>query len=100
MGNKIFVGNLSFNMTDQDISQAFAEFGEITEAVLIKDKMSGRSKGFGFVTFKDEASAAKAVAAMNGKDMQGRALTVNEARPMEQSDRPRRSFDRGSSRRY
>lgn len=94
MGNKIFVGNLSFNVTDQDLSQMFAEFGEISEAVLIKNKLNGRSKGFGFVTFKDDASAAKAVESMNGKEVMGRALTVNEARPMEEGFRPRRNFDR------
>lgn len=92
---KVYVGNLPFSVTDKDLNEMFVQFGQITEAVLIKDKFSGRSKGFGFVTFADKASGEKAIADMNGKDMQGRALTVNEARPMEpRADRG--GGDRGS----
>ncbi len=83
MGTKIYVGNLPFSVDDNGLKELFSSYGEITEAVVIKDKFSGRSKGFGFVTFADEASAAKAVSEMNGKDIQGRELKVNEARPME-----------------
>ncbi len=88
MSNKVYVGNLPFSVTDEDVRAMFSEFGEITEAVLIKDKFSGRSKGFGFVTFADEESANKAIAAMNGKEVQGRELKVTEAKPMD-PDRPR-----------
>ena len=94
---KVYVGNLPFSVTDKDLNEMFVQFGQITEAVLIKDKFSGRSKGFGFVTFADKASGEKAIADMNGKDMQGRALTVNEARPMEpRADRGDRG-ERGGS---
>ncbi|HLC53917.1 MAG TPA: RNA-binding protein [Candidatus Nanoarchaeia archaeon] len=89
---KIYVGNLPFSMTDKDLNTMFATYGQVTEAVIIKDKFSGRSKGFGFVTFADKAAGEKAIAEMNGKDMQGRAITVNEARPMEpRTERPQRS---------
>src|SRR3989338_3479599 len=94
---KVYVGNLPFSVTDKDLNEMFVQFGQITEAVLIKDEFSGRSKGFGFVTFADKASGEKAIADMNGKDMQGRALTVNEARPMEpRADRGDRG-ERGGS---
>ena len=96
---KVYVGNLPFTTTNKDLSDMFAEFGTITEAVIIINKFSGRSKGFGFVTFADAESAKKAIEGMNGKDVQGRQLVVNEAKPMEpraDGDRPRRSFgDRG-----
>ena len=76
----------------------FSSYGEITEAIVIKDKYSGRSKGFGFVTFANDESANKAISEMNEKDIQGRALKVNEAKPMEESERrPRRSFGGGRS---
>jgi len=82
MGAKIYVGNLPFNITEKEFSDLFSSYGEISEAVIIKDKYSGRSKGFGFVTFADEAATSKAIAEMNGKEVQGRELKVNEARPM------------------
>ncbi len=95
MGNKIYVGNLSFNMTVEDLKKEFSKFGEIEEAVIISDKFSGRSKGFGFVTFKDEADAQKAVKEMDGKEVEGRELKVNEARPMEdRENRPKRNFNK------
>jgi RNA recognition motif-containing protein len=80
---KVYVGNLPFSVDDNQLKEMFAQYGEISEAVVIKDKFSGRSKGFGFVTFSSAESAEKAIAEMNGKDMQGRALKVNEARPLE-----------------
>jgi cold-inducible RNA-binding protein len=95
MSKKLFVGGLPFSMTDDKLKELFVSYGEISEAVVIKDKFSGRSKGFGFVTFSDDAAAEKAVSEMNGKDLEGRKITVNEARPME--ERPKRSFDRGGS---
>jgi len=95
---KLYIGNLAFSMTEENLKKAFAEFGEIEEASLIVDKFSGRSKGFGFITFKDEESAKKAIAAMNDKELEGRNLKVNEAKPREEGDRPRRNFDGGNQR--
>jgi len=95
MSKKLFVGGLPFSMTDDKLKELFASYGEMSEVVIIKDKFSGRSKGFGFVSFSDDAAADKAVAELNGKDIEGRKITVNEARPME--ERPKRSFDRGGS---
>ncbi|AKM82521.1 TPA: RNA-binding protein [Candidatus Berkelbacteria bacterium] len=80
--NKLYVGNLPYSTNDEGLGQLFAEFGEVVEAKVITDKFSGRSKGFGFVTLKDEEAANKAVEAMNGKEIEGRPLTVNVARPM------------------
>jgi RNA recognition motif-containing protein len=86
MGNKIYVGNLPFSQASEDLKKTFAEFGEVTEAIVIQDKFSGRSKGFGFVTFAADESVPKAIEAMNGKEIDGRELKVSEAKPME-SDR-------------
>ncbi|MDA1060982.1 MAG: RNA-binding protein [bacterium] len=81
MAKKLFIGNLDWGVTDEDLQAKFAEFGDIEEAIVIKDKFSGRSKGFGFVSFADDAAADKAVEALNGQDFKGRDLVVNEARP-------------------
>jgi len=78
---KLYVGNLSYQVTDSDLRDLFAPFGEPDSARVITDRDSGRSKGFGFVEFSDNAQANAAMAALNGKDHNGRALTVNEARP-------------------
>ncbi|MAG11027.1 RNA-binding protein [Candidatus Pacearchaeota archaeon] len=86
---KIYVGNLPFSVGFENLKELFAPFGEIEEASVISDKYSGRSKGFGFVTFKDDESAKKAIAEMDGKDVEGRPLKVNEAKPMDSTDRPR-----------
>lgn len=83
MGAKIYVGNLPFSVNDKELSEIFSPYGEVTEAVVITNKFSGRSKGFGFVTFAEEDSAKKAISEMNGKDVQGRELKVSEARPAE-----------------
>lgn len=83
MGNKVFVGNLPFRLSDNELKEAFSSFGEVTEAVIIKDRHSGRSKGFGFVTFTTDEAAQKAIAEMDGKELQGRSVKVNEAKPME-----------------
>lgn len=91
MSKKIYVGNLPYTITEADLQKMFEGFGELGEVVIIKDKFSGRSKGFGFVTVNDDAEAARAISELNGKDMGGRALTVNEAKPMD-PDRPRKSF--------
>ena len=87
---KLFVGNLPWSMTGDELQEIFSQFGEIKEVTLITDRMSGRSKGFGFVEFVSEEDAAKAVEAMNGSDLQGRSIIVNVARP--KADRPRRDF--------
>ena len=90
---KIYVGNLPFTIDDEGLKNLFSSYGEIEEATIIKDKFSGRSKGFGFVTFKEDEGAKKAIAEMNEKEVEGRKLKVNEAKPME--DRPpRRNFNR------
>jgi len=83
MAKKLFVGNIGWDTSDDQLREAFAANGEIEEAVIIKDRATGRSKGFGFVTFVNDADADKAIESMNGKELDGRALTVNEARPME-----------------
>lgn len=84
MAKKLFVGNISWNASDDDLKGLFAEFGEVEEAIIIKDKFSGRSKGFGFVTFVNDDEADKAVEALHEKDFMGRNLIVNEARPREE----------------
>ena len=84
MSNKLFVGNLSFNTTENDLQDAFAAFGTVTEANLMMDRMTNRPRGFGFVTMSTPEEAQKAIEAMNGKDMDGRALTVNVAKPREE----------------
>ena len=90
---KIYVGNLPWSVDDGKLQDLFSEFGEITEATVLKDKFNGRSKGFGFVTFSEDSSAQKAIKAMNDKDVEGRKLKVNEAKPFDpDAPRPRRSF--------
>ena len=79
MSKKLFVGNLSWNTDDHGLQEAFAPFGEITEAKVISDRDTGRSRGFGFVTFEDAEAADKAIAAMNDTDLDGRTIRVNEA---------------------
>lgn len=79
----IYVGNLSFHMKDDDLKNAFAEFGNVTSAKVISDKYSGRSKGFGFVEMDNDSAAKTAIEALNGKEVMGRPLRVNEARPKE-----------------
>ncbi|MEA3413994.1 MAG: RNA-binding protein [Nanoarchaeota archaeon] len=98
---KLYVGNLPFSVTEEAFKKAFSEFGEISEATIIVDKFSKRSKGFGFVTFSDDEAGKKAIAEMNEKDLEGRPLKVSEAKPREEGDRPpRRDFNnRGSGNR-
>ena len=86
MSNKLFVGNLSFKTTENELQDAFSAFGTVTEANLMMDRMTNRPRGFGFVTMSTAEEAQKAIAAMNGAQLDGRALTVNVARPRE--DRP------------
>jgi RNA recognition motif-containing protein len=77
----IYVGNLSYNSTDDDLRRAFEGFGEVASATVVKDKATGRSRGFGFVEMTSDEAAQAAIAALNGTEMDGRTLTVNEARP-------------------
>jgi len=93
MAKKLYVGGLPYATTDTELKEAFSQAGTVESAVIIMDKMSGRSKGFGFVEMSSDEEAQKAIELMNGKDFGGRSLTVNEARPME--DRPRRDFRGG-----
>ena len=79
MAKKLFVGNLSWNISDERLLEAFAQFGEVTEAKVITDRDTGRSRGFGFVTFADEEAGDKAISAMNGAELDGRPLRVNVA---------------------
>ena len=84
MSDKLFVGNLSFDTTENDLQDAFAAHGTVMEANLMVDRMSGRPRGFGFVTMSTPEEAQKAIDEMNGKSLDGRELTVNVARPREE----------------
>ena len=84
MSNKLFVGNLSFNTTENDLQDAFAAFGTVTEANLMMDRATNRPRGFAFVTMSTPEEAQKAIEALNGKELDGRALTVNVAKPREE----------------
>ena len=97
MAKKLYVGGIPYSTTEDDLKAAFAEIGEVTSSAIIIDKMTGRSKGFGFIEMAKDADADKAIAEMNGKDFQGRTLTVNEARPLEERA-PRREFGGGNRR--
>jgi hypothetical protein len=83
MGNKLYVGNLPYSYRDSDMEQAFAQFGTVTSAKVMMERDTGRSKGFGFVEMSSPAEAQAAIAGMNGQQIGGRGLVVNEARPME-----------------
>ena len=87
MGSKLYVGNLSYGVTSSDLEQLFAQFGAVQSAEVISDRETGRSKGFGFVQMGSDQDAQAVIAALNGQEHDGRALTVNEAKPRE--DRPR-----------
>ncbi len=91
MGNKLFVGNLSFSTSDQNLGDTFSECGTVTSAKVIMDRDSGRSKGFGFVEMSSEGEAQAAIQRFNGADDNGRALTVNIAKPMAPRDNNRNS---------
>lgn len=80
---RIFVGNLSRDVSDQDLQEAFESFGSVDSATVVKDKFTGESRGFGFVEMPAQAEAQAAISGMNGKDLKGRAINVNEARPRE-----------------
>ena len=90
---KIYVGGLSHDTTEDKLREAFAAHGAVESVAIITDRMTGRSRGFGFIEMADDAEAAAAIAALNGTQLDGRTLTVNEARP--RTDRPGRSGGRG-----
>jgi len=96
MAKKLYVGGISYNTTEEGLNGYFSQAGTVSSVTVIKDKMTGRSKGFGFVEFENDADADKAVEMFNGKEFEGRTLTVNEARPME--ERPKRDFNGGGNR--
>ena len=81
----IYIGNLSYEVTEEDLQQAFEAFGQVESVNIIKDKFSGRSKGFGFVEMPDKANAQSAINELNAKELQGRSLNVNQARPRTES---------------
>lgn len=84
MSAKLYVGNLSFNTTENDLQDLFATVGPVQEALIMQDRMTMKSRGFGFVTMTENSDAQKAIEQFNGKQVEGRALTVNEARPREE----------------
>ena len=89
MAKKLYVGNLAFSVTDDELMQAFTSFGNIASARVVMDRMTGRSKGFGFVEIEDDGQADEAINKMNGQTIGGRPVRVSEAKPQE--DRPRRT---------
>lgn len=95
MASKLYVGGLPYSTTDQELQDLFAAHGTVTSAVVINDRDTGRSKGFGFVEFEDAEAAQAAIKALDGSELGGRKIVVNEARPRE--ERPRRDFNGSSS---
>jgi RNA recognition motif-containing protein len=95
MSKKLYVGNLSYTVTSSVLEGMFAEFGSVRSAEVIQDRDMGRSKGFGFVEMDDDHAAQQAIQALNGKEQDGRPLTVNEAKPREDRGRGGRSFGGG-----
>jgi len=92
----IYVGNLPFGISEEELRQAFEDFGQVTSATVIKDKLSGKSKGFGFVEMPAQADAESAIAGLNGKEFKGRTITVNEAKPRQEKTDRDRNFKRRS----
>ena len=97
MAKKLYVGGIPYSTTEDSLKAAFAQAGEVLSSAIIIDKMTGRSKGFGFIEMANDADADKAIEMWNGKDFEGRMLTVNEARPLEERA-PRREFGGGNRR--
>lgn len=100
MAMKLYVGNLTYDTTNSALETMFAEFGEVRSAQVANDRDTGRSKGFGFVEMSNDQEAKAAISALNGKEVGGRALNVNEARPREDRGRSGGGGKYGSSRRY
>jgi RNA recognition motif-containing protein len=106
---KLYAGNLSYDVTEEDLQKAFAAFGEVASVTIIMDNYTGKSKGFGFVEMPTKSEAEAAIAGLSGKELKGRTLTVNEARPRQEGsrgggrrggDRQRRGRQGGGGRRY
>jgi RNA recognition motif-containing protein len=87
----IYVGNIAFSMTEDDLRNAFEAYGEVSRATILKDKMTNRSRGFGFVEMPNQEEGQKAIQELNGKEVNGRALNVSEARPKTEGNRDRRN---------
>jgi RNA recognition motif-containing protein len=87
MGRKLYVGNLPYRATEDSLSAKFSEFGNVESVTIIKDRDTGQSKGFGFIEMSSDSEASAAIDGLNGKDMEGRPLRVNEARPQERNSR-------------
>jgi RNA recognition motif-containing protein len=96
MAIKLYVGGLAYSITEQELETLFAEYGTVASAAVIKDRDSGQSKGFGFIEMEDDTQAKAAMAALNGKEINGRSIIVNEARPRED----RRTSGGGNSRQF
>ena len=96
MGNKLFIGNLSFSATNESLSETFAQCGTVQSAKIITDRDTGKSKGFGFVEMSSDEEASKAIGQLNGADLGGRAMTVSEAKPMAPRDNNRSSGGGGN----
>ena len=92
MAKKIYVGNLSFRTDESELSELFAQYGEVASASIITDRETGRSRGFAFVEMADDAKALEAIEALNNQDFGGRPLNISEARPRRDNDRPRRDY--------
>lgn len=100
MNTKLYVGNLSFDVTESDLRNLVSEHGPVNEINIVMDKTTGRARGFAFVTMNTEEGAKAAIQALNGKEWKGRPLTVNEARPREERSGSGRSYGGGRSNRY
>lgn len=98
--NKLFVGNLPWSMSSHSLKELFSPYGEITESIIISDRATGRSKGFGFITFAKEEEAQKAIEAMNEKEIEGRKIVVNVAKPREDRGGFRRNNNFNNNRGY
>jgi RNA recognition motif-containing protein len=96
----IYVGNLSFDVTEEELRQTFEAYGQVESATIVKDKFSGQSRGFGFVEMPTKAEAMSAISGVNGKDLSGRTLNVNEARPRSDNRRGQGGGGGGGGRRY
>jgi RNA recognition motif-containing protein len=100
VGTRLYVGNLSYNITNQSLEALFAEFGRVQSAQVVMDRDTGRSKGFGFVEMSDNGQAQAAIAGLHEKEVEGRSLTVNEARPREERTGGGRGYGGGGGRGY
>ena len=98
MAKKLFIGNMPFSMSQQQLTDIFAPYGQIVSVNIVFDKFSGRSKGFGFVEMDSDESANQAISLFDGKELDGRTIKVNEAKPMEDRPPRRDNFSRGPSR--